>query len=43
MFVLDKGIFKVMLPDFLPDPLGLILAVFYSTLMTILASTGKIQ
>lgn len=43
MFVLDNGILHAAFPDLLPDPLGLIFAVFYSTLITILASAGKIQ
>ncbi len=43
MLVLDKGLLNVAFPDLLPDPLGLILAVFYSTLITILASAGKIN
>jgi len=43
MFVLDKGILHVAFPNLLPDPLGLIVAVFYSTLITILAGAGKIR
>ena len=43
MFVLDKGVLHVAFPNLLPDPIGLILAVFYSTLITLLASYGKIQ
>lgn len=43
MLVLDKGLLNVAFPNLLADPLGLILAVFYSTLITILASAGKIR
>jgi len=43
MFVLDKGILHVAFPNLLPDPLGLIVAVFYSTLITVLAGAGKIR
>lgn len=43
MFILDKGLLHVAFPSFLPDPLGLIVAVFYSTLITILASAGRIR
>jgi hypothetical protein len=43
MFVIDNGVFHVLFPTLLPDPWGLILAGFYSTLVTVLASTGKIK
>jgi hypothetical protein len=43
MLVLDKGVLHVMFPDLLPSPLGMILAIFYSMVVTILASFGKIK
>jgi hypothetical protein len=43
MFVIDQGVFHVAFPALLPVPLGLIIAVFYSTLITTLASAGKIS
>lgn len=43
MLVLDKGLLSVAFPGLLPDPLGLILAVFYSMLITLLASAGIIR
>ena len=43
MLVLKKGLLYVAFPGLLPDPLGLILAVFYSTAVTILANSGKIK
>lgn len=43
MLVLDKGVLNLAFPGLIPDPLGLILAVFYSTLVTILASAGVIK
>jgi len=43
MFILDNGFLHVALPTLLPDPLGLIIAVFYSTLITLLASAGVIR
>ena len=43
MLILDKGFLHVAFPDLLPPPWGLILAVFYSTLVTLLASAGKIR
>ena len=43
MLVLDKGFLNLAFPNLLPDPLGLILAVFYSTLVTLLASAGIIR
>jgi hypothetical protein len=43
MLVLDKGLLNLAFPNLLPDPLGLILAVFYSTLITLLAGAGIIR
>lgn len=43
MFSFDRGFLNVAFPTLLPDPLGLIIAVFYTTLVTVLASTGKIK
>jgi hypothetical protein len=43
MLVLKNGFLHMPLPNLLPDPLGLILAVFYSTLITVLAGAGKIR
>ncbi len=43
MLVLKNGFLYLLLPNLLPDPLGLIVAVFYSTLVTLLASAGKIR
>lgn len=43
MFVLDKGVFHILFPDLLPNPLGLIIAVAYSTIITLLANAGKIN
>lgn len=43
MLILDKGFLHVAFPGLLPAPFGLIVAVFYSTLITLLASAGKIR
>ncbi len=43
MFVLDQGLFHVLAPNLLPDPLGLIVALFYTTLITALANAGIIK
>lgn len=43
MAVFDKGFLHILFPSLLPDPLGLIIAAFYSALITILASAGKIR
>jgi hypothetical protein len=43
MFVLDKGAFHILFPALLPNPLGLIIAVVYSTIITLLANAGKIK
>jgi hypothetical protein len=43
MMIFDKGFLHAILPNLLPAPLGLIVAVFYSTLITLLASAGKIK
>ena len=43
MFVLDSGLFHVAFPNLLPDPFGLIVAFFYSMVVTLLANAGKIQ
>jgi hypothetical protein len=43
MFILDKGFLYVAFPKLIPTPLGLILALFYSILITLLASAGKIR
>jgi hypothetical protein len=43
MFVIDQGVFHVAFPALLPVPMGLILALFYSGLITALAGAGKIQ
>jgi len=43
MFVLEKGFLHAAFPNLVPAPMGLILAVFYSTAVTALASAGKIR
>lgn len=43
MFVLDQGIFHLLMPNLLPDPLGFVVALFYSAMITLLASKGIIQ
>lgn len=43
MFIFDKGFLHVIWPNLLPAPMGLIVAVFYSMLVTLLASAGKIR
>lgn len=43
MMIFDKGFLHVVLPNLLPPPMGLIVAVFYSMLITLLASAGKIK
>ena len=43
MLILDKGFLHVAFPGLLPPPLGFIVAVFYSSLIAILASAGKIR
>jgi hypothetical protein len=43
MLIFDKGFLHFMWPDLLPAPMGLIVAMFYSTAVTILASAGKIK
>jgi hypothetical protein len=42
MLVLDNGVLHVLWPHLLPNPLGLIVAVFYSAVVTILANAGKL-
>lgn len=42
MLVLDKGVLHVLWPHLLPNPLGLIVAAFYSAVVTILANAGKL-
>ena len=43
MLVLDQGFLHAVFPDLLPGPLGLIVAVFYSLVITTLANAGKIK
>jgi len=43
MLVLDQGLFHVLAPNLLPDPLGLIVAIFYSSAITALANAGIIK
>lgn len=43
MLIFDKGFLHVLAPNLLPNALGLILAGFYSALITLLASAGKIK
>jgi hypothetical protein len=43
MLIFDKGFLHVAFPQFLPDPLGLICGIFYSIVITLLASAGKIR
>ncbi len=43
MLVIDNGFLAQVLPDVLPDPWGLILALFYSIVITALASAGKLR
>ena len=42
MLVIDNGFLAVAFPGLLPDPWGLILASFYSIVITVLATAGKI-
>ena len=43
MLIFDNGFLHVLTPNLLPSPLGLVIAMFYSVLITILASAGKIR
>jgi hypothetical protein len=43
MLVFDEGLLRVLVPNLLPHPLGLIIAVFYSTIVTTLANAGKLS
>ncbi len=43
MLILDQGFLHRAFPDLLQDPLGLVIAGFYSALVTILAGAGKIR
>lgn len=43
MQIYDKGFLHVLAPNLLPNPLGLILAGFYSALIALLANAGKIK
>jgi hypothetical protein len=43
MLIIDKGFLHAIWPNLLQAPMGLIVAGFYSTLITILASAGKIR
>ena len=43
MLILEKGFIHVLFPNLLPAPMGLIVAVFYSILITLLANAGKIK
>ena len=43
MFVLDNGVFHALFPNLLPGALGLIVAVFYSTIVTVLANYNKLS
>ena len=43
MQIYDKGFLNVLAPGLLPNPLGLILAGFYSALIALLANAGKIK
>lgn len=43
MAVLDKGLLQAAFPTLLPDPFGLLLAIFYSTVITLLAGAGKLR
>jgi hypothetical protein len=43
MLIFDKGFLHAVWPNLLPAPMGLIVAVFYSMLVTLLASAGKIR
>lgn len=43
MFVLEQGFFRALIPDLLPDPLGLIVASFFSAIVTVLATAGKLK
>ena len=43
MLILDKGFLHVLWPNLLSAPMGLIVASFYSILVTLLASAGKIK
>jgi hypothetical protein len=43
MLTFEKGFLHVLWPNLLPPPLGLIVAVFYTILITTLASAGKLR
>lgn len=43
MFAIDQGFFQAVFPSLLPAPMGLVLAAFYSTIVTTLAGAGKIK
>ncbi len=43
MFAFEVGAFHSMFVKVLPDPWGLIIALFYSTIITLLANAGKIK
>jgi hypothetical protein len=43
MFAIDQGFFQAAFPSLLPAPMGLVLAAFYSTIITTLAGAGKIK
>ena len=43
MFVIDNGFLAQMFPNALPDPWGMILASFYSVVVTLLAGAGYLK
>jgi hypothetical protein len=43
MLILDQGFLHAAFPSLLPPPLGFIVAVFYSSVITILSSAGYIR
>lgn len=43
MFAIEQGFLQVAFPSLLPAPMGLVLAAFYSTIITTLAGAGKIK
>ena len=43
MTAMDQGVFRTAFPSLFSPPIGLIIAAFYSTVLTVLANNGKIK
>ena len=43
MTAMDQGVFRTAFPDFFSPPIGLIIAAFYSIVVTALANTGFLK